>query len=311
MIRPAHAMLVCLLVVTAYCTSANAADPKELVVAFAKQKDPRTIQAMADKVAAFLTSEVGVPVKAFIPTDYGAVVQAMVSGKADVAYTDSIPFLLARRDGDAQLLLVEQRIDPEGNARTDYDSILVVRADSPIKTMDDLIANASNLRVAFTSPTSTSGYVMAYRRFVNEKLLKVGQDPKDVFKAVAFGGSYTQALEQVADGRADFCAVSDYTMSGPRADVYLKPELRQKLRILARTPGVPTHVISVRGALSSELKAKIKAAMLKLEAQTLSDVYGASKLVEVDEDKHVAGTVEAMTYLGKPVDSFVKTYSGK
>lgn len=276
-------------------------EPRQLVFAFQKQADPAAIADSAARVGAFLGDELGIPVKVFVPTDYAASVQAMVSRQADILYTDSIPFLLARRDAGAQLLLAEQRPDAQGNLRTEYDSIFVVRQDSPLESMGDLAANAAELRIAFTSPTSTSGYVMAYRRLVHEGVLEQRQDPRTAFKSAVFGGSYTQALRQVVDGRADVCAVSFYTLEGDRADVYLPAEERQRLRVLARTPGVPTHVISIRGDLSDDLKARVRAALLKLsreQGELLEDVYGTARFVEVDEQAHVAATVEALEYLG-------------
>ncbi|MEE9212705.1 MAG: phosphate/phosphite/phosphonate ABC transporter substrate-binding protein [Phycisphaeraceae bacterium] len=284
-------------------------DPAELVFVFQKQKDPAQIKDHADKVAAYLSRELGMPVKTYVPTAYSASVQALVTQKADVAYVSSIPFLLARRDAGAQLLLAEVRTDTQGNLRTDYDSVFVVRADSPLQSMADLIKNAADLRMVFTSTTSTSGYVMAYRRLVNEGLLEPGQDPRQVFGSVHFGGSYTQALHQVLDGRGDVCAVSYYTVEGPGADVYLSAEQREQLRVLARTPGVPTHLICVRGGLSDAFKQRIKAALLKLsedEPELLADVYGAKQFAEVDEDEHVAAAVEALQYLQVPIEELTK-----
>lgn len=284
-------------------------DPESLVFIFPKQKDPVALQEDAAKVGAFLTQELGMPVKTVVPSDYAASVQALVSKTADIAYVDSIPFVLARRDAGASILLAEQRPDAQGNLRTDYDSIFVVRADSDIKTFDDVKAHHAKIRMAFTSSTSTSGYVMAYRRFVKEGILKARQDPREVFASVNFAGSYTLALQQVADGKADLCAVSFYTMEGPKADVYLPKEQRDKLRILTRTPNVPTHVICARGGISEALRGKITAALLKLSAEQpelIEDVYGTKSFVKVDPDKHVAATVEALDYLGLAPTDFVK-----
>jgi phosphonate transport system substrate-binding protein len=273
---------------------AHAQDPRELVFIFQKQKDPAAIKDHADQVARYLSRELGMPVRAQVPGDYAASVQALVSRKADIAYVSSMPFLLARRDGQATLLLAEQRTDPQGRHRTEYDSIFVVRADSPLQSIDDLLANARDLRMCFTSSTSTSGYIMAYSRLVREGLLRPRQDPQQAFRQVTYGGGYTQALEQVAAGRADVCAVSDYTMEGPNADVYLSAEQRARLRVLGRTRGVPTHLICARGGLSDELKDRVKQALLKLSQEhpeLLADVYGASSFVEVDEDEHVKAAV--------------------
>jgi phosphonate transport system substrate-binding protein len=290
-------------------STATAADPRELVFIFQKQKDPNKIKADADQLAAFLAKELGMPVKAQVPGDYSASVQALVSRKADFAYVSAMPFLLARRDGGATLLLAEVRKDLAGKERTDYDSILVVAKDSPLKSIDDLKAKAGEMRMVFTSPTSTSGYIMAYARFVQEGMLKRRQDPRQAFKQVSFGNGYTQALEAVLAGRGDIAAVSDYTMEGPRADVYLPRDQREKLRILARTPGVPTHLVCARGGLSDELKGRVKAALIKLSKEhpeLLADVYGASSFTEVDEQKHVAKAIEAVEYVGLPIEGLAK-----
>ena len=284
-------------------------DPDELVFVFQKQKKPQQIEEHASRAATFLSEQLQIPVTSQVPLKYSMAVQALVSGTADVAYLDSLAFVLARRDGDVELLVAEVREDAAGKSRTDYDSIFVVARDSPLKSIKDVVSNAADLRMVFTSEISTSGYLMAVRRLVNEGLMEAGQDPKQAFKSVAYAGGYTQALQQVLDGRGDVCAVSYYTMEGERADVYLDQAQRDSLRILARTPGVPTHLICVRRGLSPDLKQRTRAALMKLsrdQPELLADVYGAKSLTQVDEQEHVAATVEALKYVGIPVEKFVK-----
>jgi len=312
--RPTYVVLALMLGLLWGCgPSEPAGDPEALVVVFQRQADPMQIKASADEVADFLSRELGMPVQAFVPTDYSATVQAMVSGRADVAYLSAVPFLLARRDAGATLLLAEERVDAQGTPRSDYDSVLVVRQDSPLENIDDLIANASEIRMVFTSPTSTSGFVMPYRRFVNEGLIQPGQSVQSelqrAFRSHAYGGSYALALQQVINGQGDVAAVSFYTVEGDSALRYLQPEELAQLRILARTPGVPTHLICVRGGLSDELTGRIRTALLKLSSERpelLAEVYGARALVEVDENEHVSAAVEALEYLGLPIDGFVR-----
>ncbi len=289
---------------------ARAEDPAQLTFIFQKQKNPALMKPEAEQVASFLSKELEMPVSAQIPSDYAASVQALVSKKADIAYVDSMAFLLARRDGNASLLLAEERIDTQGSARTDYDSVFVVRKDSELKTYEDLVAKAKDLRFAFTSPTSTSGYIMPYSRFVKSGLIQPHQDPKEVFKSVSFGGSYVQALEQVVNDRADVCAVSYYAIEGDSAKQYLPETQRNSLRVLARTPGVPTHVIATRGGLSDGLREKIRVAITKLSTthpELLKDVYGAGRFVEVDENKHVATAADAVKNLNVKLDGLVKS----
>lgn len=288
--------------------NAAAQQPSTLRFVFQKQKDPALIREQAEKVGDFLSGKLAAKVETQVPSDYAAAVQALVSEKADVAYVDSLAFLLARRDGGAKLLLAEKRTDIFGQARTEYDSIFVVPVDSNLKSFDDLVTNASKLRMVFTSPTSTSGYVIPYRRFVQAGLSKPKQDLKTVFKSVSFGGSYTQALEELLAARADVAAVSYYTLEGPRADAYLSPDKRSKLRILARTPGVPTHVIVTRRGISDSQRDQIKRAVLDLareKPELLSDVYGTADFTEVDPDAHVKASAEAVELIGLPIEGLV------
>ena len=303
----AAAFAVFFLVGAARSTSA---DPAEIVIVFQRQKDPTKVREDAERFADALGRELGIKVAATVPVDYSASVQALVSKKADLAYVSAMPFLLARRDGGASILLAESRKSvTDGQFRTSYDSVWVVAADSPLKTYDDLVKSARTLRIAFTSPTSTSGYIVPLARFVSEGVVSPGQDPRQVFGQVAFGGSYTAALEQVLLGRADAAAVSDYVMDGEKADVYLDAGKRARLRVLERTPGVPTHVLAVRGGLSEPFVRKLRAAVLKVaesEPDLLSAVYGATRLVEVDEEAHVKAALDAIRRTGIPVEGLAR-----
>ena len=280
-----------------------------LVFVFQKQKKPQDVEAHARRIGEILSDALGRPVKTQVPLHYALAVQALVSNKADVAYLDSLAYLLARRDGDVELLLAEVRPDVTGLPRTDYDSIMVVRADSPLQSFEDFVEQAPDLRFVFTSELSTSGYLMPMRRFVQEGMLEAGEDPGNHFKSADYAGGYSQALQQVVDGRGDVCAVSYYTMEGPRADVYMKAEERSQLRILARIPGVPTHVICIRSALDPALKDSIRTALLDLgdsHTALLADVYGAKALTRVNEEEHLKAAVEALAAVGQSVDKFVK-----
>lgn len=295
----------------AFLRSAHA-DPSAITFLFQKQKDPAAIQEQARKVGDTLTNYLGTKVVTRVPGDYAATVQALVSKTADVAYLDSMGFLLARRDGGARILLAEQRMDAGGALRTDYDSVFVTTRGSSLDSLHDIISNASSIRMVFTSPTSTSGYVMAVHRLVQEGALAAGENPASIFKSVAYGGGYTQALEEVVAGRADVAAVSFYAVEGPSSEKYLSREKLDKLKVIARSPGVPTHVIALRAGLSDEQARKFKAAILRLTREApelLSDVYGASRFVEVDEDLHVAKSAQALASIGRPVDSLLASGS--
>jgi phosphonate transport system substrate-binding protein len=288
--------------------AAASADARPLTVIFQKQKDPAAIREQAEALAAELSERLGGrEVEPVVPSDYGASVQALVSGQADAAFVSALPFLLARRDGDARLILAEVRPDLQGERRTSYDSVFVAPADSDVTSMADVVARAGELRMAFTSTTSTSGYVMAYSRLVDEGVLAPEQDPQEAFGDVIFAGGYTQALDAVLEGRADVAAVSAYTVEGPSADVYTTAEERERLAVVGRTPSVPTHLVCVRGGLPEADAEALAEALLAISAERpdlLEQVYGAAELTRVDPAEHVAAAELAIERLGIELDRF-------
>lgn len=290
------------------CGGAGEPAAGPLTVIFQKQKDPAAIREQADALAAELSARLGGrEVRPVVPSDYGASVQALVSGQADAAFVSALPYLLARRDGDARLILAEVRPDASGERRTSYDSVFVALADADVDSMEDVVAEADELRMAFTSTTSTSGYVMAYSRLVDEGVLAPRQDPQEAFADVIFAGGYTQALDAVLDDRADVAAVSAYTVEGPSADVYTTEAERERLAVVARTPSVPTHLVCVRGGLPEADAEALTEALLAISEERpelLEQVYGASELTRVDPAEHVAAAELAIERLGVELDSF-------
>ena len=297
-IRPFRSGTHCalfLFLTVVFPTTAPAIDestaPARIVFAFQKQKDPGQIREAAERVAGDLSRRVGVPIEIQIPASYSASVQALVSGKVQAAYLSAIPYLLARQEAGVRIAVAEVR-----DGRTEYDSVFVVAKDSPFQSLADLRGK----RMMFTSPTSASGYVMPYARLVQDGLIEKRADPTTFFSHAGFAGAYDRALLSVANGQADVAAVSGYTMEGPKADLYGGPDLRAKLRILARTPGVPTHMVALRSDLPAALQEKLIAALMVLGAEQpdlLADVYGASSFTPVGES-HVASAERALVDTG-------------
>ncbi len=287
--------------VTLFLNMALAADPETIVFSFQKQKNPDEIQATAKTVAEFLTQKIGKKVEVLVPTSYGTTAQGLISKKVHVAYMDSLPYILASKEADLEVIAVEKR-----KGRTDYDSLIVVHKDSPIKTLKDLNGKS----MAFTSQTSTSGYLFPFAKLVQNKSIKKADDLNSYFSKISYAGGYDKALIAVANGQADVAAFSDYVYEGPKADLYGNAETRAKVRVLERIPGVPTHLVTVSKVLSQELRNKIQEALLQLskeKPELIASVYGASELVKPDsKKKHVEKTELALKATGMEPSSFVK-----
>ncbi len=287
------------LVVFVVSSFALAADPKTIVFSFQKQKNPDELKSATLTVSEYLSKKIGKKVEVIVPTSYGATVQGLISNKVHIAYMDSLPFILASAETQLEIIAVEKR-----KGRTDYDSLIVVAKESPIQTLSDL----KGKKMAFSSQTSTSGYLFPLSQLVSQNQIKKQDEINQYFSQVTYAGGYDKALLAVANGQSDVAAFSDYAFEGPKADLYGTEEIRKKVRVLDRISGVPTHLIAASKKLSPALVKKIKAALFELakeKPELLSSVYGAAELTEPNS-KHVDKTRSALLKTGLEVKTFVK-----
>jgi phosphonate transport system substrate-binding protein len=265
---------------------------EEVTFAFQPQENPEALAPDADRLAKYMTDKIGIKSKVFLPTSYAAVVEALRSENADVAYFSGWPYLIASQKADVDLLVVEER-----NGNPFYWSQWYVPADSDIEKLADL----KGREVSFTSPTSTSGYLFPVAKVIEEGGMKQGQDPKKFFGEVIYAGGYQQSLMALVNGRVEAAAASNYAF-----DEYLTDEQKKNVRVLSKQGPVPTHGIAVRSALPDEVKANIKKAFLDLNKEEnnelLTSIYGAEKLVEQTHEKHVGKLEKALKLVGDKKD---------
>ncbi len=274
------------------------AQKKTLTVIFPSRSDSTDLQNKANAVAAFLSKELRMPVKAQIGDDTAAV-EALRANRADVAFLSSRPALKAEQLANARLYLAEVR--PNYSGRYTYNSVFVVPKNSPLKTQSSAKATLQQLRgkrMAFTSPTSGSGFI-----FPVSQLVKLGFVPNrdrldGFFGQVSYGGNYSKALQAVLRGQADVAAVSEYALYTP----YITDAEKNQLRVLHKISGVPAHGVAIDDDVPAPTREKIINAMLKLNQspnnQMLRNLYNSTELVRVDHNRHLAPVRDALKLAG-------------
>jgi phosphonate transport system substrate-binding protein len=271
---------------------------KTLTVIFPSRADSTDLQSKADAVGAFLSKELGIPVKAQIGDDTAAV-EALRANRADVAFLSSRPALKAEQLANSRLYLAEVRDNYSG--RYTYNSIFVVPNNSPLKTRNSAKATLEQLRgkkIAFTSPTSGSGFIFPISQLVEQGFVPNRDRLDSFFSQVSYGGSYSKALQAVVRGQADVATVSEYAMFSP----YITPEEKNQLRVLYKIPGVPAHGIVIDDDVPAAEREKIINALLKLNQsqnnQLLRNLYNSTELVRVDHNRHLAPVRDALKSAG-------------
>lgn len=274
----------------------NTAAPLKMV--FPGRADSADLQRKADAVAKFLSSDLGMPVEALVADDTAAV-EALRANRADVAFLSSRPALKAEQLAGAKMYLAEVRANYSG--RYTYRSVFVVRQDSPLQgkaTVKQSLEQLRGKKMAFTSPTSGSGFIFPVGELVKQGLVP-GRDRLDgFFGQVTYGGNYSGALQSLLRGQADVAAVSEYALQPP----YITAEEGKQLRVLAGISGVPAHGVAIDDDVPAPTREKLIASMLKLNQpannKLLKDLYNSTELVRVDHERHLSPMREAMKRAG-------------
>lgn len=267
----------------------GACSPAEQRLEFALKPDKDPDKMLEEKVAleAFLEERLGKPVSVVIPLSGAVILEGFANGTLDVGYISATEMVQARERESAEILLAGE-ID--GNPY--YSSYWVSLKDKPYTQIADLRGQP----IAFSSRSSTSGFVVPFWDLHNKGLVTPGDAPESFFGEgnVWYGVGYVSAIERVLSGEAEAGAVSYYVLDEDR---HLTPEQKARLQKVAEQGPVPTHVIAVSSMVEPAEAARIKAALLEFneEAYTeLRDKLFSSKLIEVDSAEHLDGISAAL-----------------
>jgi phosphonate transport system substrate-binding protein len=167
------------------------------------------------------------------------------TGEVDLAFVCTSAYVIGHDQFDMRLLVA-----PQVKGTTTYNSLLIVRADSPAKSIRDLQGKV----FAFTDPLSNSGRV--YPTYLVQQL---GYTPEAFFGRIFFTYNHDNAIRAVASGLADGAAVDsmvyDYALEND-------PSLANRVRVIQRSPdfGIPPVVAGPK--ISPQLKALLAEILL-------------------------------------------------
>ncbi|APF37772.1 phosphonate ABC transporter substrate-binding protein [Chelatococcus daeguensis] len=164
----------------------------ELIFSVVPAENASGVNERYDDFVAYLSKELGVPVKLRIANDYAAVIEGQKAGNIHIAYYGPASLSRAVKVTNGGVEPFVTTINSDGTVG--YYSVAYVKADSPYQSIDDL--KGKNL--GLVDPNSTSGNNVP--RFA---LDKQGIDPEQFFGKVVYAGSHENAVTALEQGTVD------------------------------------------------------------------------------------------------------------
>lgn len=200
----------------------------------------------------YLSDKLEVPTKLYRVTDYAGLVEAMRADQMEFSRFGPAVYALGRRILGDRLQPLFRDIDQYG--QEGYYSVVLVRSDSPYRTLADLKGKS----FAFADPNSTSGFA-----FPAYFMRKEGVDPQSHFSGTVFSGGHDNSVLALVRGQFDGVATYQVNAeSGVAQRLAAKNMIPQgSTRVIWTSPLIPASPFCARANLPEALKARFVAAM--------------------------------------------------
>jgi phosphonate transport system substrate-binding protein len=236
---------------------------KELRLSAIPDENPQEMLRIYSPFAAYLTKEIGIPVKFTPVVEYAATVEGLAANRLEMVWYGGLTSVQAAKQAKGARRIIMRKEDVQ------FKSYFITRSDTGIKTLKDLKGKT----FAFGSVSSTSGHLMP-RYF----LLKGGINPEQDFSKFSFSGAHDATAAWVEAGQVDAGALNflvwDKLVESKKVDT-------SKVIIFWTTPAYVDYVWTVRAGVDKATVDKITKAFLKLDYNKPDD----KKLLDLHRTK--------------------------
>lgn len=227
------------------------AEKKTFTIAYAPNESTTDSTDARSTLAKDLGKVINMDVKEIQASDYTAIIEALRTGKADMAYMGALAVAMgAERAGVTPIVMKA----PNGDkAQAVYHSVFVTQKDNnEINSIKDFKGKT----IAFVDPDSTSGNLVPTSEIMkafpdlhltNEKIHTNGE----FFEAVSFSGKHQAGLQAVIKGDVDIVPISDQIMASEfkngNAD-------ENAVKVVHSSAAIPAEAMVVSKTVNEDLK---------------------------------------------------------
>jgi len=226
-----------------------------------------------------MEKKTGLKVTAFYAPDYAGVIEAMRFNKVHVAWMGNKAAMeavdRARGEVFAQVMYADGTFG--------YHALLITHQDSPYKTLDDVFKNSKNINFGIGDPNSTSGFLVpTFYVFAQNNV-----DHRTAFKTIR-NASHGANLQAVLAKQVDVATNNTEDVGKIEAT---RPDLAKQVRVIWRSPLIPSDPFVWRQDLDPAVKAKIKSLVVgyaktdAAEKTILKNIYNYGGFRESNNDQ--------------------------
>ena len=227
------------------------AGKKTFTIAYAPNESTTDSTDARSTLAKDLGKVINMEVKEIQASDYTAIIEALRTGKADMAYMGALAVAMGSERAGVTPIVMKA---PNGDkAQAVYHSVFVTQKDNnEINSIKDFKGKT----IAFVDPDSTSGNLVPTSEIMkafpdlhltNEKIHTNGE----FFEAVSFSGKHQAGLQAVIKGDVDIVPISDQIMASEfkngNAD-------ENAVKVVHSSAAIPAEAMVVSKTVNEDLK---------------------------------------------------------
>ena len=237
----------------ASCGSASAED-NVFTIAYAPNESTEQSADARNGLADDLSEVLGCEVEEIQASDYNAIIEALRTGKADMAYMGGLNLALGvERAGIEPIVMKADDGDPE---KAVYHSLLITSSENEdIYSIEDIQGKT----MAFVDPNSTSGNLIPtseiIKAFPDENLNSdMLHTNGEFFEAVNFSGKHQAGLQAVIMGDVDVAPISDQILE---AEIAAGNASADDIRIIHESAPIPSEAMVVGKHVDEETREQL------------------------------------------------------
>ncbi|MGN8096590.1 putative selenate ABC transporter substrate-binding protein [Methylobacterium sp. 22177] len=225
------------------------------------------------KVAAYLETRLGVPVRYIPVKSYPAAVTAFTNGQVQLAWFGGFTGVQARKAVPGSQAIAQGAEDAA------FKTYLIANAATGLKPEKDFPTAIAGKTFTFGARASTSGRLMP-EYFIRQAF--PGKTPEQVFARVGFSGDHTRTIQLVQSGAFAVGAV-DYSVWD--LDSKAGKVDRQAVSVIWESPTFPDYQWTVRGDVEQTYGAgftdRLRAALTGITDPAILEPFGRSRFIPV------------------------------